>query len=284
MATLHRRPRYRAALFFLVLITFAGTGTPLGKFPPPADGTVTGEFPKAVFSAAPPLLPHVTPDIAFTTPFRSAGLGYVHSVAFAEAMREVAAGTSRYSPRTIPASWPAIAREWTIHMTDFPCGKALRPSAGIPADPGGSAPRIAIRTLFPRRDFFREGTDRVGSFLFLSSLEYRARQGNGRTRLITPSLVRMGVGEILASVEKRREETRGLEDRLSEIASRIVSAEELGAPERCPRELALVRAELRYARHASTDGSFDLWDAEISIQRAERAAEHLLVRLNAPSS
>jgi len=93
-----------------------------------------------------------------------------------------------------------------------------------------------------------------------------------------------GVGEILASVEKRREETRMLEDRLNEIVARIVSAEQMGAPERFPRELALAQAELRYARHASTDGGFDVQEAETSILRAEKAADLLLERLNARSS
>lgn len=279
-----RTPRCSAALAFLVLIPLAGTGIPIGMFPTPADGIVAGQAPKALFSAPPPLLPHVSPDIAFTPSFRSRRLEYVHSVAFVEAMLEVASGRSRYSPRSIPASWPTIAREWKAHLAECAGGSPLERLAGRSAAPGGSAPRVAIRVLFPRRESFREGSDRVGPFLFLSSLEYRARHGRGNTRRITPSLVRTGAGEILATVGKRREETRALGDRLHEVAARIVSARRMGAPERFPRELALAQAELRCARLASNDGSYDLADADTSIRRAERAAEDLLGRLTAPSS
>jgi len=116
--------------------------------------------------------------------------------------------------------------------------------------------------------------------LFLSSLEYRHRQGNRAIRLVTPSLIRMGASEILAAVEARREKARSLEERMYGIAARIVLAERLGATEQYPKDLALVRAEWRYARHSSTDGTFDLTETERSIRRTEEATERLLERLH----
>jgi len=284
MAAYSGKPRFLAAIFCLVLLSLAGTGTPRGRFPVPAGGPISYGPPKAMPPAPPPLLPHLSPDIAFTPSFLSGKLEYVHSAAFAEAMLSVASGTSRYSPRVIPSSWPAIAREWRTHRSDCDCGRTIRALSGGAGSTVDPASRTAIGTLFPVREPARSGSDRVSALLFLSSLEYRSRQGDGRIPLVTPTRVRMGVGEILASVRNRQSEARVLEDRLYGIAARIVLAERLGATERVPRELALVRAEWRYARHAFADGTFDLEETEASIRRAEEAASRLLDRLHALSS
>jgi len=280
MATVSRQPRYLAGFIFLVLASLAGTGIPRGTIPVPATGSTGDGLSPEVFSSAPPLLPHLTPDIACTESFRVGGLGYVRSSAFAGAMSSVAAGTSRYSPRTIPSSWPGIAREWMIHPRDCRLQRTIRPLSGETAASYDPDSRTAFGVLFPYRGSFRPGADRVSSLLFLSSLEYRHRQGNRAIRLVTPSLIRMGASEILAAVESRREKARSLEERMYGIAARIVLAERLGATEQYPKDLALVRAEWRYARHSSTDGTFDLTETERSIRRTEEATERLLERLH----
>jgi len=283
MANVSRHPRFLAGFLFLVLASLAGTGIPRGTLPVPATGSTGGGPSPEGFTAAPPLLPHLTPDIACTASFRAAGLGYVHSSAFAEAMLSVASGTSRYSPRTIPSAWPGIAREWMIHPRDRRREGTIRPRSGETAASRDPDSRTAFGILFPYRGPFRTGADRVSSLLFLSSLEYRHRQGNKAVRLILPSLVRMGANEILTSVKAGQDEARSLQERLYGIAARIVLAERLGAMEQYPRDLALVRAEWRYARHASTDGTFDLTETERSIRRTEEATDRLLARLHALS-
>lgn len=283
MATVSRQPRYLAGFLFLVLASLAGTGIPRGTVPVPATGSTGGGLSPQVFPAAPPLLPHLTPDIACTESFRAGGLGYVHSSAFAEAMVAVASGTSRYSPRTIPSSWPGIAREWMIHPRDCRQERTVRPLPGKTEASHDPVSRTAFGLLFPFRGPFRPGADRVSPLFFLSSLEYRHRQGNRAIRLITPSLVRMGASEILASVKARQDNARVLEERMYGIAARIILAERMGATEQSPKDLALVRAEWRYARHASTDGTFDLTETERSIRRTEEATERLLARLHALS-
>lgn len=274
-------PRNRTApgvLFLLLLLTLGGTGAG-GKSPAPVGGTVAAGLPGPDDSAVPPILAQVSPDIAFTSPFRSGGLLYAHSAAFAEAMQAVASGSSRYSPGTIPPSWMHIAREWEMHVTGCDCGTTFRHACRDPAIPGGSVPLMSIGTLFHLRGSFRDGDDGVLSLLFLSSLEFRVRQGDARIRPILPSRVRMAVSELQASILNRWKESESLESRLHEIAARIVSAERMGAQDRFPREFALVQAELRYARHASADGMFDLEEAETSILRAKEAAVRLLGRL-----
>jgi len=283
METVSRQPRYLAGFVFLLLASLAGTGIPRGTVPVPATGSTGGGRPPAVFPAAPPLLPHLTPDIACTEAFRAGGLGYVRSSAFAEAMSAVASGASRYSPRTIPASWPGFAREWRIHPRDCRQERTIRPLSGKTAASNDPESRTAFGLLFPGRGPFRAGADRVSSLFFLSSLEYRHRHGNRAIRPVTPSLVRMGAGEILASVKAGQDKARSLEERRYGIAARIVLAERLGATEQYPKDLTLVRAEWRYARHASADGTFDLKETEKSIRRTEEATEHLLARLHALS-
>ncbi|GAB4362944.1 MAG: hypothetical protein Kow00128_03200 [Deltaproteobacteria bacterium] len=283
MAKRSRTRRFPAALVFLILFTLAGTGTPRGKFPVPATGSIAGG-PPPVFTAAPSLRPHLTPDIAFTEAFRAGNLAYVHSPAFAEAMFSVATGNSSYAPREIPPSWPVIAREWKNHRFDFCPEPSISPRALDQDRVRDPLSRTVAGALIPGRSPFRDDTDRVSSLLFLSSLEFRARRGDRALPPVTPTRVRMGAAEILASVRTGRAEARRLEDRLFEIASRIVLAERLGAAERLPRDLAQVRAECRYARHALRDGTFDLQETEQSIRRAEEAADRLLAYLHPPSS
>lgn len=283
MAMFSGTPRISSALVFLVLLSLAGTGTPRGGFPVPATGSIA-VGPPPVFHAAPPLLPHLTPDIAFTESFRDGGLGYVHSPAFAEAVSAVASGNSPYSPREIPASWGIVARVWKDHPFDGDFEASPHPRSRGSDRFLGPSSRGAVDALLPEPAPFRDEADRIASLLFLSSLEYRSRAGDRTLAPVTPTRVRMGAAEILTKVREGRTDVRRYAERLLDIASRIVLAERLGAAERLPRDLAQVRAEWRYARHALRDGTFNLQETEQSIRRAEEAADRLLGHLIPPSS
>ena len=104
------------------------------------------------------------PDRAYTEIFQSKGLGYVHSREFAEAVRDVAIGASKYSPKEIPATWRDDAENWIgpgseklpFHRGDDACNPAL---------------------------------------VYMASMEYRARPGHEDVTPVFPRNVRAATRE-----------------------------------------------------------------------------------------
>jgi hypothetical protein len=96
-------------------------------------------------------------DVARTEIFRTKGLEYIASREFADAIVAVAGGASEYSPSEIPASWRAVAAEWSAP------GRTK-----LPGNEEACAPAL----------------------LYLASLEYRARLGNDRIAPVFPRVAR----------------------------------------------------------------------------------------------
>lgn len=81
------------------------------------------------------------------------------------------------------------------------------------------------------------------------------------------------VGALASGCAKRHELTRSETDQLDAIAAKIAKAEQMGAKECAPKELAYAKAEYDHARHEASEN----WEnAQPYIRKADKAADELL--------
>lgn len=193
----------------------------------------------------------ICPDIASTPKFRAFGLGYIHTLEFADSLEAVADGGSRYSPAKIPAGWKKAARAWREHLVS---GKAV---------PVPEIPEV------------RE--DCAASLIFHASLDYRSRWGLRDLDLAYPYKVRAAVAQLEEIVAAKRAESDRLARRAREIASRVAMAEMLGAARCQPDDLARVKSGLEEAIRAAADLHVGIPETEEAFRRVEQASQTLLV-------
>lgn len=240
-------------------------------------------------------LASLCPDIADTKPFREAGLAYVHTVEFARSVFSVANGTSKYSPRTIPAGWKSAAYGWWTHVaTGAKAGIRYLPveagsesatlrTAGAPA-----AVRPSIQTTIGRPiDWEKESladTSCDPSLLFRASLDYRETTGREGLPLAYPYRVRLAADTLGRSISAKYEAANRLAAWSDAIHRRIEDAERMGAAICQPKELARVRAEWEEAVHAATAIERTLEEAEAAFARAEESSTELFAQRQYASS
>ncbi len=216
------------------------------------------------------------PGIADAAQVRNKGIDYVRTREFAEAIRAVANGTSRFAPSKVPADWRGAANLWGESIATN--GKPR--IAVIPSDAGQGNPRVALLSpsgapIDPTR-FGLEGQSCNPDLLFRASLEYRFRQGQGDAPLLYPHLVRQAASGIEKRIMAKMDTAARSAKRTDDIAARILEAEKTGAAECQPRELARVKAELEVARAGITDLEFDPGVTEAVLARAEPLSGNLL--------
>jgi len=195
---------------------------------------------------------YACPDLAHTPLFRSKGLEYVHTMAYAEALLVVAGGKSRFAPPPVPPEWQSAATNWTIHL--------LTHEAGL-------TPRGLMGVLWPR--FSSEDNPCDPRLLHKASLEYRARTGNGNAPVLFPYYAPMAAREL-------EEMLRPLSGRVDRIASKITTAEQVGAAECAPEKVARAKELLETARRATAEYHYDGVVIEPFYTLAEGAAEELM--------
>lgn len=185
------------------------------------------------------------PDLAYTEIFQSKGLGYVHSREFAEAVRAVAVGASKYSPEEIPAFWRDDAENWI--------------------GPGSE--------MLP----FHKGEDACNpALLYLASMEYRARPGHEGVTPVFPLNVRAATREARVVAEWKK--AGPFAERAAAVEFKIAVAERMGAGDCTRVELESAKLLLDRARNvaaASRNNRNNTEGAEW-LDRAERNADSLL--------
>jgi hypothetical protein len=194
----------------------------------------------------------VCPDLASTDLFRSKGLEYVHTLAFAEAMATVASGASPFAPPPVPEEWKTFTAQWYLHLVS-----------------NDAAPFAGESSPVQSKRFSSEEETCDPVLLHKASLEYRARPGNGKVAVIPPYYPPMGAAEL--------EENIGHIDELSnQVQSKIGTAERLGAAQCSPSDLARVEKALESARKFAAAHHYDPDYAERSFVVADRMAEELV--------
>jgi hypothetical protein len=216
------------------------------------------------------------PSIADSAQVRNSGIDYIRTREFAEAVRAVANGTSRFAPARTPAEWKSAADLWggtfvsngTPRITLMPgnagSGKyrtALLSPSGDPVDPTEAG--IGERSCNP-------------SLFFRASMEYRFRQGKEDAPLLYPHLVRKAVYGIVRRIVAKMDAAARSAKRVDGIADRIREAEKAGAGVCQRQELARTKADLAVARAMITDLAYDPGATDAALARAESLSENLL--------
>jgi hypothetical protein len=194
----------------------------------------------------------ICPDLAGTDLFRSKGLEYVHTLAFAEAVATVSRGDSPFAPHPVPSGWSSAAAQWYLHLVAHDAG-----AAGGQLQP-------------PRRERFpgdEPPCDPV--LLHKASLEYRARPGNGKAGVVYPYYVLMGADEL-------QERIGHIDDLSAQVASKIGLAERMGASKCSPSDVARAEMALESARRIAAAHQYDPDYAERPFLAAERLADDLV--------
>ncbi|GAB4233527.1 MAG: hypothetical protein OHK0028_09370 [Deltaproteobacteria bacterium] len=234
--------RHRLAIIAaLTVVTFAGGVPSVIHAFDPADGdgiAYQGSY--------------ACPDLGQTPLFRSKGLEYVHTMAYAEALLVVAGGRSRFAPPPVPSGWQSAASNWIVHL--------LTHEAGL-------TPQWLMGILWPR--FSSEENPCDPRLLYKASLEYRARPGNGNAPVLFPYYAPMAAHEL-------EEMLRPLSGRVDRVATKIATAEGVGASECSPDKVARAKELLETARRATAEYHYDRVVIEPFYTLAERAAEELM--------
>lgn len=209
-----------------------------------------GNVPGPGGGAPPAQQAFLCPDLGRTDLFRSKGLDYVHSPAFAEAVAAVALGASPFAPPPVPPEWNSVAGQWFLHL------------AAHEAEPSSAQPHP-----FHWKSFSAEEEPCDPVLLHKASLEYRARHGNAG--VVYPYFVTMGAVEL----EERVGRLADLSDR---VASKIGMAERMGALQCSPGDVARSEKALASARRVAAAQHFDPDFAERPFLAADRLADDLV--------
>lgn len=215
------------------------------------------------------------PSIAETAMVKDRTIDYVRTREFAEAVSAVANGTSRFAPTTIPGEWKVAAADW---MTSVAAGGKPRiavVSGG--GGPGGQRAVLVSPAGIPMEPILL-GMDRScdPQLLFRASIEYRTRIGQEDLPLLYPHVVRQAASGIGKTVTAKLDMAARNAKRLEDTALRIQQAEQMGAGECQPRELARAKAELAVARNGITELDFDPGVSETVLARADALSGNLL--------
>ncbi len=207
------------------------------------------------------------PDLVYSEAFQSKGLGYVSTPEYADAVRAVANGTSKYSPEEIPAAWRSIAAEWTAYLAMHPAGMSEPAESPVYSDAGEPYDAAA---------FLRKKEACGPALLYLASLEYRSRSGHEGVKPVLPLVVRAAAKDIEARVVAKQGMAASYAKRASAIGTRIAETERIGAEECSPGDLALAKSELELARREAGGVRTSLLETESLFRRAEQAADSIL--------
>ena len=182
------------------------------------------------------------PALASTELFQSKGLGYVHSREFADAVRAVAVGASRYSPRELPASWREDAENWS----------------------GSGAENMP----------FHKGEDACNpALVYLASMEYRSRPGHENVKPVLPDTLRAATRE--AKVVAEWKKAGPFVERAAAVEFKIAVAERMGAGE-CRRvQLESAKLLLDRARNVAA-ATKNTSNGKEWLDLAEQDADSLL--------
>jgi len=215
------------------------------------------------------------PSIAETAQVRDKEIDYVRTREFAEAVSAVANGTSRFAPTTIPAEWKVAAADWKTSVAAG--GKPRIAVVSEGSGPGGHRAVLVSPAGIPMGPIGL-GMDRScdPQLLFRASIEYRARIGQEDLPLLYPHVVRQAASGIGKTVTAKLDMAERNAKRLEDTALRILQAEQMGAGECQPQELARAKAELAVARNGITEFDFAPGVTEAVLARADDLSGNLL--------
>lgn len=212
-------------------------------------------------------------DFAYMDTFKANHLLYIQTPEFVEAVRTVASGDSKYSPRAgedIPfATWKAFAMELGRHF-EANTSEAVEPapsaaSSDVRAEKGGLGLLAERKCLIP-------------ALVYLASLEYRSKSGQAGIRPIFPRLLRAAAAELDARLSEKRRMAEAFAKRAAAIKARIAEAEQTAARKCSPDELARARSELQRACREALGVRSTLQETDTAFARAEKVVDGLVRR------
>jgi len=207
--------------------------------------------PDAGADAGQPQRTFVCPDLASTDLFRSKGLQYVHTLAFAEAVAAVAGGTSPFAPQPVPKEWSSVAAQWYLHLV-----------AHDAETPGAQMPPLRWE------GFSADDAPCDPVLLHKASLEYRSIPGNGKAGVLFPYYVPIAAHEL-------EEKILALARRGERIAAKIALAERMGAAQCSPGTVAKAKAGLEGANRIAANDHYSPEFSDPTYGAAERLADEL---------
>lgn len=215
------------------------------------------------------------PSLSETPQVKERVIDYLRTREFAEAVSAVAEGSSRFSPTTVPGDWRAAAADWKSSVV-----MSGKPRIAVISGSGGpeEARAVLVSPNGVPVDPVALGTDRMcdPQLLFRASIEYRARRGEDDLPLLYPHVVRQAASGMAKTVTAKMDLAARNAKRLEDTVLRIRQAEQMGAGECQPRELARAKAEAAVARQGITELDFDPGMAEAVLARAETLSGNLL--------
>jgi len=218
---------------------------------------------------------NLCPSIAETAQVKERSVDYLRTREFAEAVRAVAEGSSKFSPTTVPGDWRTAAADWKASVAT--AGKPRIAVVSGSGGPGGPRAVLVSPNGVPM-DPIPLGTDRMcdPQLLFRASIEYRTRLGQEDLPLLYPHVVRQAAAGIGKTVTAKMDVAARNAKRVEDTVLRIQQAEQMGAGECQPQELARAKAEVAVARQGITEIDFDPGTAEAVLSRAETLSGNLL--------
>ena len=210
-------------------------------------------------------------DIAYMDSFNSSQLAYIHTPEFAEAVRIVACGDSKYSPKRIPipSSWGGVAMELHRQLAVHP-EEEIRPTPSVgPLD---------VRTEDGGLSLLKEKTNLIPALIFLSSLEYRSRPGHEDASPIFTRIVRTATAELDARMAEKCQWADAFAKRAAAIREMIAEAERLG-PGICPPDkLARAKSDLDRACRQAVGVRYSLQETDSAFAQAEKDVDGIFGR------
>lgn len=258
-----------ASVLCLLLIMQAGLVYPSDDSPASASAVVekhvsdrSGNLEKADFT------PSCTCcDVAYMDTFKNNQLLYARTPEFLEAVRMVASGNSKYSPRAgedIPfAQWKAFAMEMRRH----PAADAL-----VALGPSPSAESPDVDTGVDALSALSEKQCMIPALIYLASLEYRSRSGQAGIRPIFPRILRAAVAELDGRLTEKRRMAEAFAKRAAAVRSMIAEAERTVASKCSPDELVRAKSELERACRDALGVRSSLMETDMAFARAEKVA------------
>jgi len=206
-------------------------------------------------------------DIAYMDTFKTNRLLYARTPEFAEAVRKVASGDSKYSPRArgdIPfADWMAFAMEMRRHFTAH-ASQAIGPftSAAFPdahTGVGGLSSLTESKSMIP-------------TLFYLASMEYRSKSGQAGIKPIFPRFFRAAVAELDGRLAEKRRMAEAFAKRADAIRAMIMDAERTAARKFAQDELERAKSDFKRACNDALGVRSSLVETEMAFAQAEKVA------------
>ena len=212
-------------------------------------------------------------DIAYMDTFIGNRLMYAQTPEFLDAVRTVASGDSKYSPRACEEIPYARWKDFAVEMRRHSATHELDAAGVLP-----SAVSSDVGTEFNGLRALSDGKCMIPALIYLASLEYRLKSGGAGIKPIYPRLLRAAAAELNGRLAEKNRMAERFAQRAASIRSTIVKAERTIARGLPSDDLTRAKSELETAISSALGVRVSLNETDAAFSRAEQFARRLPTR------